>query len=151
VTAVVVRRMPAVTGVPGLRELVVAHAAFERSAAPVPDDWATRAEPFVSDGRMVVWVAEAGGDTIGYAALTRDVSVWTGEEYGHLDCLFVTEAARGSGAGRALLTAVRDLAARERLAELQWQTPDWNAPAIAFYEHVGATHVPKVRFRLGPA
>jgi GNAT superfamily N-acetyltransferase len=151
VTAVAVRRLTRATGVPGLRGLVVAHAEFERSGTRVPDDWAARADPLVTSGRLALWVADSGGETIGYAALTRDVSVWTGEEYGHLDCLFVAEASRGSGAGRALLTAVRDLAGQERLAEVQWQTPTWNEPAIAFYEHAGATHVPKARFRLGTA
>jgi GNAT superfamily N-acetyltransferase len=148
VTAAVVRRLPGATAVAGLRELVVDHARFERSGAAIPADWAERVDPWVSDGRVVLWVAVGDGAAVGYAALTRDVATWTGQEHGHLDCLFVAEAWRRTGTGRALLTAVRDFAAAEGLTQLQWQTPAWNDPAIRFYEQAGAAHASKERFVL---
>jgi GNAT superfamily N-acetyltransferase len=148
VTVVEVRRLEQATGVRGLRDLVVAHARFERSGATVPPDWAARADRWLRDDRLALWAAEADGQVVGYAALTRDVATWTGREYGHLDCLFVTESRRGSGTGRALLSAVHGFARERGLDGMQWQTPAWNRPAIAFYERAGAAHVAKERFAL---
>jgi GNAT superfamily N-acetyltransferase len=148
VTVVEVRRLERATAARGLRALVVDHARFERSDAMVPEDWAVRADRWLVDGRLALWVAEAGSRAIGYATLTRDVATWTGREYGHLDCLFVAERWRGSGAGRALLAALRGHARAEGLDGLQWQTPAWNRPAVGFYERAGATHVTKERFAL---
>jgi GNAT superfamily N-acetyltransferase len=66
----------------------------------------------------------------------------------HLDCLFVREPARGRGVGAALLHAVFAIATAQEIAELQWQTPDWNEPAIRFYRRLGAQGKAKLRFTL---
>ncbi|HSR61225.1 MAG TPA: GNAT family N-acetyltransferase, partial [Robiginitalea sp.] len=56
----------------------------------------------------------------------------------HLEDLIVTEAARGSGLGSALLTEVIRHAAGIGANRVSWEVLDWNAPAIAFYEGRGA-------------
>jgi GNAT superfamily N-acetyltransferase len=100
----------------------------------------------VAAGRVEVFMAWRGEQVLGYASLTTDVATWTGREFGHLDCLFVTEEARGQRVGRLLIEAVAERCRERGLTELQWQTPDWNADAIRFYRRLGAADAPKQRF-----
>ncbi|KJS52715.1 GNAT family N-acetyltransferase [Streptomyces rubellomurinus] len=134
---------------PAIARLCAAHAAFER-AEPVPADLATRLAPalFAPHPRAWCLVLDHGGQPTGYATFSREFSTWQGGDHVHLDCLFVTEAHRGAGWGRALLDAVRAAAADLGAAELQWQTPDWNTDAVRFYHRTGARSRPKVRFTL---
>jgi len=132
-----------------IRPLIAAHIAYERSAATLPPDWHERIACQLTAGRMTLFVARAGVDAVGYASLTTDVSTWSGEEFAHLDCIYVAELHRGAGLGRRLIGAVTDAARARGLGELQWQTPHWNDGAIRFYERLGATHSAKERFTLG--
>ncbi|MFD8707427.1 GNAT family N-acetyltransferase, partial [Kitasatospora sp. NPDC059648] len=134
---------------PALARLCAAHADFER-AEPVPADLAVRLEPALFSARPRAWclVVDRGGELIGYASYSREFSTWRAADHVHLDCLFVTEAHRREGWGRALLAAVRDAAVALGAAELQWQTPDWNTDAVRFYHRAGARGRPKVRFSL---
>jgi len=131
-----------------IRPLVAAHAAFERSAVAIPTDWAERTARLIAVGRLAVFVARDGLEAVGYASTTTDVATWTGEEYTHVDCVFVAEAHRGGGVGRLLLDAATHQARSRGHRELQWQTPQWNTAAIGFYERLGATHQSKERFTL---
>ena len=141
-----VRRVEVGEPVTDLVPLVEAHVRFERSPVVVPRDWAERAATLIRAGAVDLFVARATGVAVGWASLTREVSTWTGDRYGHLDCLFVDAAWRGAGTGWALLRAALDHAAGEGLHEVQWQTPTWNAEAIAFYRRAGATPTTKERF-----
>ena len=135
--------------VTALLPLIEAHARFERAAATCTADTlkSALAEP---DALLFAWLAfDEMGRAIGYATATRDFSTWTGKPFLHLDCLFISETARGTGAGTQLLDAVRMFAVRLGIVELQWQTPEWNAPAERFYMKQGATVTDKRRFRLG--
>jgi GNAT superfamily N-acetyltransferase len=55
-----------------------------------------------------------------------------------LEDLFVHPDQRASGLGRALLTALAEECVRKGYARLEWAVLDWNAPAIGFYESLGA-------------
>ncbi|MFJ8477696.1 GNAT family N-acetyltransferase [Kitasatospora sp. NPDC094011] len=137
---------------PAIARLCADHAAFER-AAPVPADLAARLAPALFSARPRAWclvVDRDGepGELIGYATYSREFSTWQATDHVHLDCLFVTEAHRGEGWGRALLDAVRDAATALGATQLQWQTPDWNTDAIRFYHRAGARARSKVRFSL---
>jgi GNAT superfamily N-acetyltransferase len=141
---------PAVPGdLPALAGLCDAHAAFER-AGPVPADLAARLKPCLFAPRPRAWclVADLGGELIGYAACSLEFSTWQAADFVQLDCLFITEAHRGKGWGSALLAAVRHAAAERGAAQVQWQTPAWNADAIGFYASAGAQSSPKIRFSL---
>jgi GNAT superfamily N-acetyltransferase len=141
---------PAVSAdLPGLVQLCSAHAEFERAAA-VPEDLAARLESalFAPQPRAWCFVAEQAGELIGYASCSLEFATWRAAEYLHLDCLFITESHRGGGWGRRLLDAVAEAGVARGVTELQWQTPDWNADAIAFYERIGARGAAKVRFSL---
>lgn len=96
------------------------------------------------------WVAERASDAhvVGFASAGPVFSTWRGEEFLHLDCLYLVESARGYGGGYLLLAAVREHAVRQGFAWLEWQTPAANLAAIRFYERVGATSLAKQRFSL---
>ncbi|MFJ4091625.1 GNAT family N-acetyltransferase [Kitasatospora sp. NPDC089913] len=142
-------RPATVADLPAIARLCAAHAAFEK-AGPVPADLASRLGPalFGPGPRARCLVVDRGGELVGYATWSREFATWQGAEYVHLDCLFVTEPHRGGGWGRALLEAVVEAAAAAGAAEVQWQTPDWNADAVRFYHRAGARGRPKVRFSL---
>lgn len=131
-----------------IRPLMQEHIAYELSDAVIPDDWEQVAAHQVLAGNVVIFAARIDGLTVGYASMTSDVATWTGERFGHLDCLYVDEARRGAGFGRLLLHAVVSDARARGYRELQWQTPEWNSVAIRFYERSGAARRPKERFTL---
>jgi GNAT superfamily N-acetyltransferase len=63
----------------------------------------------------------------------------------YLEDLFVLPAYRGQGLGKGLLQAVIDRARSQQCGRVEWSVLDWNAPAIAFYEYMGATVLPDWR------
>jgi ribosomal protein S18 acetylase RimI-like enzyme len=68
----------------------------------------------------------------------------------YLDDLFVDPAARGTGAGRALLAHLRVLAHERGLGVVRWLTREDNATARALYDTV-ATATPLVTYDMEPA
>jgi GNAT superfamily N-acetyltransferase len=126
-----------------LLPLIRSHAAYERAEASIT---AAALRSALDHHRLSAWVATQAGALIGYATATAEFATWTGQPFLHLDCLFVRENCRGGGIGARLLEAVRAHAAARGIAEVQWQTPDWNESAIRFYLREGATHRPKARF-----
>ncbi|MER7516154.1 GNAT family N-acetyltransferase [Streptomyces sp. NPDC126499] len=130
-------------------ELAGEHAAYE-NAAPPPPDLATRLhrllfEPAIP--RLRCLVAELPGTTLaGYATCAPELSTWDAAEYLHMDCLYLTESARGHGLGPLLMAAVREEARALGLPFVQWQTPTWNEGAIRFYDRLGATSKEKRRY-----
>ncbi len=75
---------------------------------------------------------------VGMALWFPTYSTWTGTPGIHLEDLYVEPAARGNGAGIALLRALADEVVRRGWGRLEWAVLDWNQPAIDFYERVGA-------------
>ncbi len=65
-------------------------------------------------------------------------STWTGRPGIHLEDLWVDPAARGTGAGLALVQALARLVRERGGARLDWAVLDWNQPAIDFYDRLGA-------------
>lgn len=132
---------------PVIAALAAEHADYERSVAR-PDVHALAAALDAAPPRLRVWIAEADGYPVGYAAATEDFSTWRAEGFLHLDCLFVRAAHRGHGLGAGLFRRVRSHAHECGIAALEWQTPTWNADAIRFYERMGGAHTLKARFTL---
>lgn len=63
-------------------------------------------------------------------------SCWTVGDYCYLQDLFVSEAARGHGAGRALIEAVMERAKAAGASRVHWLTQKDNATARALYDQV---------------
>jgi GNAT superfamily N-acetyltransferase len=83
---------------------------------------------------------DAEGAPIGFALWYVNFSTWEGTHGVHLEDLFVRPAARGTGAGRALLAALAALCVERGYRRLEWVMLDWN-PAAKFYDAIGATVV----------
>ncbi|MFC6633176.1 GNAT family N-acetyltransferase [Microbulbifer taiwanensis] len=136
--------------IPQLIPLIVEHAVFEAAPFFADVQFARRlaAAAFGTRPRLHLWLAAEAEKCIGYAAASREFSTWSASEYLHLDCLFVRAASRSGGIGRQLVAAVEAHARQMKLAQMQWQTPEWNRRAIEFYRRLGAAELAKRRFYL---
>ncbi|HWT42555.1 MAG TPA: GNAT family N-acetyltransferase [Sphingopyxis sp.] len=74
----------------------------------------------------------------GFALFFHNFSTFEGRPGIYLEDLFVRPEARGSGLGKALLTHLAALCTERDCARLEWSVLDWNAPAIGFYQSLGA-------------
>lgn len=83
-------------------------------------------------------IAEIDGEPAGFALWFYSYSTFVGRHGIYLEDLFVDPAARGAGAGKALLQNLARRCVAEGLGRLEWTVLDWNAPAIGFYDGLGA-------------
>ena len=83
-------------------------------------------------------IAEADGAPVGFALWFYNFSTFEGAFGIYLEDLFVVPEARGAGAGMALMRRLAQRCRDEGLARLEWAVLDWNAPAIEFYDRIGA-------------
>jgi GNAT superfamily N-acetyltransferase len=79
-----------------------------------------------------------GRDAVGFALYFFTYSTFLGRPTLYLEDLFVVPEARGRGAGKALLGALARIAVRRGCGRMEWTVLDWNAPAIGFYQQLGA-------------
>lgn len=133
-----IRRATA-TDVPTILALIRELAVYERE----PDAIVATEGDLLRDGfgpspAFHVHLAELDGETIGFALWFFTFSTWRGRRCLYLEDLFVRLEHRGRGAGLALMRALARVAVDEGCARLCWQVLDWNEPAIAFYEKLGA-------------
>ena len=85
-----------------------------------------------------VVIARAGAQPVGFALFFHTYSTFLGQRGLYLEDLFVVPEWRGRGAGRALLSHLARLAIERECGRLEWTVLDWNAPAIRFYQGLGA-------------
>ena len=83
-------------------------------------------------------IAEWDGQPIGFALWFYTYSTFLGRPGIWLEDLFVDPAARGKGAGKALLKNLARRCLAEGLGRLEWAVLDWNQPSIDFYKSQGA-------------
>ncbi len=83
-------------------------------------------------------VAEDGGALVGFATFLGAYSIFRTQPTLWLEDLFVTESARGRGAGKALIAGAARVAVERGCWRMGWSVSDWNQPSIAFYERLGA-------------
>ena len=85
-----------------------------------------------------VVIGEIDGTPQGFALFFHNFSTFEGRPGIYLEDLFVRTEARGSGLGKALLTHLAAFCTARDCARLEWSVLDWNAPAIGFYQSLGA-------------
>jgi GNAT superfamily N-acetyltransferase len=84
-------------------------------------------------------IAERGGEAVGYALFFPTFSSFLASEGIWLEDLFVRLPHRGTGVGRALLSAVAARVRQRGGERLEWAALDWNEPALGFYRRLGAS------------
>ena len=114
-------------------------ATYERE----PDAVVATEEDLLRDGfgekpLFHVRIADWDGSPAGFAFYFYTYSTWRGRPCLYLEDLFVRPAFRRRGIGLALLRDLAREAAERRCERFVWQVLDWNEPAIAFYESLGA-------------
>jgi GNAT superfamily N-acetyltransferase len=120
--------------------MIRALAAYERAADQVEtslDDLTTAL--FGPSPAVHVHLAEHDDQVVGMALSYVTFSTWTGRHGIWLEDLFVVPAARGRGAGRALLAELAAECVRHGYRRLEWSVLDWNTPSLEFYRSLGAT------------
>ena len=90
-----------------------------------------------------------GDPAVGLAAMRYRPSVWTGAEDAWLEDLFVVEAERGRGAGRALLEACIERAAERGCKRVQLDANERNEGAVELYESLAFASRTPGRFEGG--
>jgi GNAT superfamily N-acetyltransferase len=135
-----IRIRPAtVEDAPLLMAMIRELAEFERELQLVSN----RAEDLARDGfgpqpRFRALIAQWSGEPAGYALFFGYYSTWVGRGL-FLEDLFVRQAFRGKGIGKALLASVARIAIEDSCYGVHWEVLDWNEPAIEFYKGLGAT------------
>lgn len=120
-----------------VRDLVGALAIYEKLAHEVTAD----ADDFrraIAEGHARVLIAEWGGEPCGFALYFFNFSTFLGRRGVYLEDLFVKEAFRGKGIGKAFLSRLAQIAVENDCGRLEWSVLDWNRPAIDFYLSLGA-------------
>lgn len=127
--------------VPVVREMLLQLADYERMRHFVTGDEAMLRDALFGPRPVVEGLlAEQAGRAVGYALFYPTFHSFSCTRGVWLEDLFVTPAARGTGAGRHLMAALARLALSRGQSRLRWDVLDWNTSAIGFYEHCGGQH-----------
>jgi GNAT superfamily N-acetyltransferase len=93
--------------------------------------------------------ARDGDELLGYACLYWHFSSTQAVETVLMNDLFVTEAARGRGVGRALIEASAGVGRERGATQLQWSTAPDNHTAQRLYDSTGAERSEWIEYELG--
>jgi GNAT superfamily N-acetyltransferase len=130
-------RAAAVSDVPLLLKFSREFAEYERQpGAVVIEEETLIKDGFGSQPKFRSLIAEWDGQAVGYALFFGIYSSFKGPGI-FLEDLFVREAFRGRGIGRALLRQVARIARQEGSYGIRWEVLGWNESAIKFYKSLG--------------
>ena len=125
--------------VPLIAELIRGLARYERLEDEVSLTQARLEETLFGSRRYAeVLIAEDAGEAVGFALFFHNYSTFLAKPGVYLEDLYVREAARGKGVGKALLARLAAIAVERDCGRLEWAVLDWNKDAIGFYERLGA-------------
>src|SRR5579859_7246503 len=83
-------------------------------------------------------IAEFQGKPAGFAIFFHNFSTFLGQLGLYLEDLYVKPELRGQGVGKKLLAELAKRALSRGCGRFEWAVLDWNAPAIRFYQSLGA-------------
>lgn len=132
-----------------LQRLVRALADYERLSAlcmsTEADLEAALFGPQPAAEALIARVGAKSHECAGFALFFHTYSTFLGRRSLWLEDLFVMPSHRHLGIGRALLVRLASLARERGCGRFEWAVLDWNTPAIAFYESLGAKILPDWR------
>ena len=119
---------------PAWRELWDGYCEFYETVVPPEVTAVTWRRLLDPDEPVQGLVAEQDGEVVGLVNCVLHPSTWAIAQTCYLEDLFVSPAARGSGAGRALIDAVVERARSSGWDKVYWHTREDNARARALYD-----------------
>jgi GNAT superfamily N-acetyltransferase len=122
-----------------IHEMLTELAAFEGGVVSATEADLSR-DGFGDRPLFEALLAKTGGQVQGLLMFIPLYSSWQGKPGVMIHDLYVREAARGQGAGKALVTEVMRLAAERGCCRVEVNVLEWNARARAFYEGLGLRH-----------
>jgi GNAT superfamily N-acetyltransferase len=85
----------------------------------------------------------------GFAVWFHGYSTFIAKPTLYIEDIFIRPAFRGRGFGRRLFAALLETALARGCGRVEWVVLDWNTPAIAFYQRLGAKEQREwLRYRL---
>jgi ribosomal protein S18 acetylase RimI-like enzyme len=106
-------------------------------SVPSDAELRTSVERILGDGRSDFLIASDGERPIGVCQIRYRWSVWTSSEDCWLEDLYVEPAARGAGAGRALVGRALDLARARGCVRIELDVDEDNDAAMSLYRACG--------------
>jgi GNAT superfamily N-acetyltransferase len=83
-------------------------------------------------------IAYVGSEPAGFALYTYTFASFLGRPGIFVEDLFVEQARRGAGIGKALLCHLARLGRQRGCGRLEWAVLNWNEQAMEFYQNLGA-------------
>lgn len=120
------------------RRLWAGYLAFYKSSDLPETVTANSFARLLEDPQLFAFVAEEDGALIGFVHCVLHPATWAIADYCYLEDLFVSDAQRGAGAGRALIEAVYEEAGRRGCAQVYWLTHETNAEARILYDKLAS-------------
>lgn len=134
------------THVAAVFDMVKALADYEKLSHLVSGSAADlQAELFDPHPVIEAIVALVDAAPVGFALYFHNYSTFLARKGLYLEDLYVQPAHRRHGIGRAMLVQLARIAVERGCGRFEWSVLDWNAPAIQFYEGLGATVMPDWR------
>lgn len=83
-------------------------------------------------------VAFQADSMIAYAIFYPNFASFRGQRGMYLEDIYIRQEFRGRGVGEAMLRRIAGIARERGFERIDFQVLEWNAPAIKFYEKLGA-------------
>jgi GNAT superfamily N-acetyltransferase len=130
--------------VPAIAQLIHALAEYEKLSHEVTGRLEDLAQHLFGDRPYAECIMARVEDTpVGFALFFHNYSTFLMKPGIYLEDLFVLPEYRGQGIGQSLLKYLGKLAIERDCGRLEWNVLDWNSPAIAFYQRMGAEIKPE--------
>ena len=128
----------------GLWAQYLAFYAVDLPGAVTTRAWTRAMDPL---SPLTIRLAVEGNRVLGFATHHWHLSTWALAADGYLEDLFVAEAARGMGLGRALIDDLIAIGRAEGWSRLYWHTNEDNQRARALYDRY-ASNGGDIRYRM---
>lgn len=130
--------------VPAIAQLIHALAEYEKLSHEVTGKPEDLAQHLFGDRPYAECIlARVDDNPVGFALFFHNYSTFLMKPGIYLEDLFVLPDYRGQGIGQLLLKYLGKLAIERNCGRLEWNVLDWNSPAIAFYQRMGAEIKPE--------
>jgi GNAT superfamily N-acetyltransferase len=93
---------------------------------------------FADNPKAEALILEVEGKPAGFAVFFHNYSTFLCKHGIYVEDIFVKEAFRGHGYGKAFLKHICQLAKERDCGRVEWWCLDWNKPSIDFYLSLGA-------------